>query len=181
MKRLTLGALALTLALSPLAAISKVECPELNSAQVRTLNKTWRYGEEKMGAGWGVKLSALAYQETKLGKDTKGRGSYGVFQLRPSTVADMNDIKMTGHNLKGIKVRLTNEFQYSAIQAHKYLEFWKDKGYPDSKVYSSYNGGYKRNAAARQYSRSVQKHVVTFNQCYTYRHGEVHERHKTAS
>lgn len=181
MKSLMIGAFVLTLALSPLAAYSKVECPELSSAQVRVMKKTWRYGEENVGEGWGAKMTAIAYQETKLGKDTRGSGSYGVFQLQPTTVADMNNLKINHRNLKGIKVRLNNEFQYSAVQAHKYLAFWKEKGYSDAKMYRSYNGGYKNTAQAQKYSKDVQKHVNTFNQCFTYTHGEIHARYKTTS
>lgn len=176
MKRLAIGALALTLALSPLAAYSQVECPELNSAQVKVLEKTWHYGEKNLGKGWGVKMSALAYQESKLGKDKHGAGSYGTFQMQPATVTDMNDLKPTGRLLKGIKTRLLNEFEYSANESAKYLTFWKDKGYSDARIFSHYNGGYKVGAKQQHYSRSVQKNIKLLSQCYVYQDGRVHAR-----
>lgn len=172
MKRLISCAVAATLAFTSLAASAKVDCPELSASQVKVLNKTWKYGEERIGKGWGAKMSALAYQESKLGKDTHGRGSYGVFQMQPATVAYMNNHK----NTHGIKVRLQNEFEYSAQEAHKYLAYWKAKGYSDSTMYMRYNGGYSNSHRSKRYSASVQRHVQNFNQCFVYTNGEIHER-----
>lgn len=172
MKRLLSCAVAAVVALSPLAAISKVECPDLSNAQVKVLEKTWHYGEKTLGKGWGVKMSALAYQESKLGKDVHGRGSYGTFQMQPATVADMNNRKST----KGIKTRLINEFEYSANESAKYLDYWRDKGYSDARIFAHYNGGYKVGAKQQRYSRSVQKNVKLLSQCYVYQDGRVYAR-----
>ncbi|XAO54300.1 lysin [Yersinia phage vB_YenM_P778] len=169
MKRLMVGIL---LAVSSSTASAAVTCPDLSTNQKVVLQKSWKYGEEKVGKGWGVKLASVAYQESKLGKDIHGQGSYGVYQLKPSTAAYMNGQKTT----KGVRKRLTNEFQYSAISAAKYLTYWKDKGYSDYNMYRAYNGGYVKNKATKVYAASVQKHVHTFKQCYVYNNGVLHER-----
>lgn len=168
MKRLATGVLALTLALSPLAAISKVECPELDAQQAGILNATWKAGEEKMGTGWGSKLSAVALQESELGHKRHGNGSYGTFQMTPATATEQAGRKVSKQELLG----------YSMPHAIEYLTFWREKGYSDLKVFASFNGGYKRPPKAYRYARSVQRHVVTLNQCFVYRNGVVHERHQ---
>ncbi|AZV02046.1 hypothetical protein Arno162_5 [Pectobacterium phage Arno162] len=161
-------------AFTSLAAYSQVECPKLDAAQERVLQSSWQYGEEKMGKGWGVKLSAMAFQESSLGANVKGKGSHGVFQMRPSTVAFMNDVEPTGKNLKNIRKRLNNSFEFSAQEAHKYLDYWSEKGYSDRKVYMRWNGGYSNSTQSQVYSKSVQSKIKMFNQCYTYRNGVVH-------
>ncbi len=169
MSRLAVGILALTLATSPLAASAKVECPDLSSSQLKTLQKTWRYGEKKMGAGWGVKLAALAYQESELGLKKHGRGSYGTFQLKPRTASELAGKKVT-------RKQLIQNHALSAELATDYLTFWKEKGYSDQKVFARYNAGYKVNASSKKYAKSVQKKIKLFEQCYVYKDGVLHER-----
>lgn len=172
MSRLAVGILALTLATSPLAASAKVECPDLSSSQLKTLQKTWRYGEKKMGAGWGVKLAALAYQESELGLKKHGRGSYGTFQLKPRTASELAGKKVT-------RKQLIQNHALSAELATDYLTFWKEKGLSDSKVFSHYNAGYKTNVKSRKYAKSVHKNVKILQQCYVYRNGVIHAKNNT--
>lgn len=171
MRRLTSCVLAATLAFTSFAVYS-TECPNLSISQRVVLAKSWKYGEETLGKGWGAKMGAVAYQESKLGLDIHGKGSYGVFQLQPSTVAFMNNRKSTA----GIKKRLNNEFQYSATQAAKYLDYWRGKGYPDHVVYRRYNGGYSDSSQSKYYSRQVKRHTKMFNQCYVYDERGLHAK-----
>lgn len=168
MKRLAMSVLLLTLATSPFAASAKVECPDLNSAQMQTLQKTWAYGEKKMGKGWGIKLSALALQESELGLKKHGRGSYGTFQLKPRTASELAGKKVT-------RKQLIHNHALSVELATDYLTFWKEKGYTDRKVFASYNGGYNRGTKQYKYARSIQKNVKILSQCYVYKNGVVHE------
>lgn len=170
-----LWAVLLALAISsPVVSSAPVECPALTVSQKVVLMKTWRYGEEKWGKGKGAKLSAVALQESHLGVNIHGNGSYGIFQLKPTTVAFMEGRKDT----KGIKRRLNNDFQYSATQAHNYLAYWEEKGYSGSRVYQRYNGGYSDSKKSRHYAKQVQKKTKLLNQCYVYRDGALHERNK---
>lgn len=168
--------LAFTLALaisSPVAySAQQVECPTLTISQKTTLMKTWRYGEEKWGKGQGAKLSAVALQESELGLKIKGQGSYGIFQMKPTTAAFMEGRKDT----KGVKHRLMTDFQYSAKQAHSYLAYWSEKGYSDVEMYQRYNGGYSSSRQAKIYARQVKKKTKLLNQCYVYKDGALHDR-----
>lgn len=170
-KQLLAFILALAIS-SPVAYSASVECPTLNVSQKVVLMKTWRYGEEKWGKGKGAKLSAIALQESELGLKIKGQGSYGVFQMKPTTAAFMEGRRDT----KGVKKRLMNDFQYSAKQAHNYLAYWSDKGYSDSQVYQRYNGGYSGSKRSKHYAKQVKQKTKLLNQCYVYKDGELHER-----
>lgn len=172
-KQLLAFALALAIS-SPVAYSASVECPTLTISQKVVLMKTWRYGEEKWGKGQGVKLSAVALQESELGLNINGKGSYGIFQLRPKTVAFMEGRRDT----KGIKHKLNTDFQYSATQAHAYLAYWSEQGYTDAKMYQRYNGGYSGSARSKRYAREVKQKTKLLNQCYVYRDGVLHERSK---
>lgn len=172
MTRLSQCTIALILAFTSLAASATVECPELNSAQMQTLQKTWAYGEKKMGKGWGIKLSAVALQESELGLKKYGRGSYGTFQLKPRTASELAGKKVT-------KKQLIQSHALSVELATDYLTFWKEKGLSDSKVFSHYNAGYKTNAKSRKYAKSVHKNVKILQQCYVYRDGEIHAKANT--
>ncbi len=172
-----LRAVTLALALSPLGAYSasnNVECPTLNVSQKAVLMKTWRYGEEKWGKGQGAKLSAVALQESELGLKIKGQGSYGIFQMKPTTAAYMEGRKDT----KGVRKRLMNDFQYSAKQAHNYLAYWSDKGYSDSQMYQRYNGGYSGSNKSKHYAKQVKQKTKLLNSCYVYKDGALHDRNK---
>lgn len=165
MKRLlSCAIMAATLAFASASFAS--ECPEFTTQQVSILNATWRAGEEKIGHGWGSKLSAVALQESELGKKRHGHGSYGTFQMTPRTATELAGRKVTKQEL----------LAYSMPHAIDYLTFWKEKGYSDIKVFASYNGGYKRSRQATKYAHSVQKKAVLLNQCYVFKDGEVHAR-----
>lgn len=172
-KRLITAFLVLVMS-APVTKAAQVECPTLNVSQKVVLMKTWRYGEEKWGKGQGAKLSAVALQESELGLKTKGKGSYGVFQMKPATAAFMEGKTDT----KGVRKRLMNDFQYSATQAHQYLAYWSDKGYTDAQVYQRYNGGYSGSKKSKHYARQVKQKTKLLNQCYVYKDGALHDRNK---
>lgn len=172
-KRLITAFLLLVMS-TPVTQAAQVECPTLNVSQKVVLMKTWRYGEEKWGKGQGAKLSAVALQESELGLKTKGKGSYGVFQMKPATAAFMEGKTDT----KGVRKRLMNDFQYSATQAHQYLAYWSEKGYTDAQVYQRYNGGYSGSKKSKHYARQVKQKTKLLNQCYVYKDGALHDRNK---
>lgn len=161
-------ALAMVLASGSSVASAKVSCPELNTHQKKILTSTWHYGEKHIGQGWGKHFSAIAYQESKLGKDIHGHGSYGLFQMQPRTALWINDDKITGKSIRATKSRLLNDTSYSITTAGKYVNYWKEKskyGHPHN-VFAHYNGGVKISRNANKYADSVMKHSHELNKCF---------------
>ena len=142
-------------------------CPTLTVNQIKTLNMSYRYGEENLGKGWGKVMVGIAHRESQLGVKLINNKTkdYGVFQNHLKTVVKRNNIKSPAK----AKKRLINDFHYSADESRKEIEFWKKVHGEKNikKILASYNAGYNYNGTkGKTYSKDVLDSVKLMQACY---------------
>ena len=135
---------------------SDFDIKNLTPQEIQTLKERKEHGKEH---GLSYSLMAIAIKESGLGKylvnvDTK---DYGIYQANIKTVISRENAKDTSWNRNVFAMKLITDFQFATKNAIDELTYWQKVHKNDwSKVWSSYNGGWKYNsAAARQYSKDI--------------------------
>ena len=102
---------------------------------------------------------AIAIKESGLGKylvnvDTK---DYGLYQANIKTVINRENASDTSWNRNVFAMKLISDFQFATKNAIEELSYWQKVHNNNwSKVWSSYNGGWRYNSdAAKQYSKDI--------------------------
>ena len=128
----------------------------LTPQEIKTLKEIKAHGKEN---GLSYSLMAIAIKESGLGKylvnvDTK---DYGLYQANIKTVINRENAPDTSWNRNVFAMKLISDFQFATKNAIDELTYWQKVHNNDwSKVWSSYNGGWKYNSdAARQYSKDI--------------------------
>ena len=129
---------------------------KLTQDEIETLKEIKREGQEH---GLSYSLMAIAIKESSLGKylvnvDTK---DYGLYQAHLKTVIDRENVKDNSWKRNKFEMKLISEFKFATKNAIDELVYWQKIHKNDwSKVWSSYNGGWKYNSkAARDYSQEI--------------------------
>ena len=106
-----------------------------------------------------VKSMAIAIKESGLGKvmvnlDTK---DFGLYHANIKTVMNRQNAKDTAWNRNMFATKLISDFQFATRNAIDELIYWQKIHKNDwSKVWSSYNGGWKYNSKeAKEYSQEI--------------------------
>jgi hypothetical protein len=135
---------------------SDFDINNLTPQEIKTLKEIKAHGKEN---GLSYSLMAIAIKESGLGKylvnvDTK---DYGLYQANIKTVINRENAKDTSWNRNVFAMKLISDFQFATKNAIDELTYWQKVHNNDwSKVWSSYNGGWKYNSdAARQYSKDI--------------------------
>ncbi|MBL3519050.1 transglycosylase SLT domain-containing protein [Aliarcobacter lanthieri] len=135
---------------------SEIDIKNLTPQQLETLKEIKKYGEDH---GLGYTLMAIAIKESKLGTymvnlDTK---DFGLYQANIRTVLSRQNIKDTVWNRNVFASKLVSDFQFATQNAIEELTFWQKIHRNDwSKVWGSYNAGYKYNSKeAQAYSKEI--------------------------
>ena len=129
---------------------------KLTQDEIETLKEIKREGQEH---GLSYSLMAIAIKESSLGKylvnvDTK---DYGLYQAHLKTVIDRENVKDNSWNRNKFAMKLISDFKFATKNAIDELVYWQKIHKNDwSKVWSSYNGGWRYNSdAAKQYSKDI--------------------------
>jgi hypothetical protein len=135
---------------------SDFDINNLTPQEIKTLKEIKAHGKEN---GLSYSLMAIAIKESGLGKylvnvDTK---DYGLYQANIKTVINRENAPDTSWNRNVFAMKLISDFQFATKNAIEELTYWQKVHNNDwSKVWSSYNGGWKYNSdAARQYSKDI--------------------------
>ena len=135
---------------------SDFDINKLTQNEIETLKEIKRQGQAH---GFSYSLMAIAIKESSLGKylvntDTK---DYGLYQAHIKTVISRENAQDTSLNRNKFAMKLISDFQFATKNAIDELTYWQKIHKNDwSKVWSSYNGGWKYNSkAAREYSREI--------------------------
>ena len=135
---------------------SDFDINNLTPQEIKTLKEIKAHGKEN---GLSYSLMAIAIKESGLGKylvnvDTK---DYGIYQANIKTVINRENAQDTSWNRNVLAMKLITDFQFATKNAIDELTYWQKVHNNDwSKVWSSYNGGWKYNSdAARQYSKDI--------------------------
>ncbi|RBQ30513.1 transglycosylase SLT domain-containing protein [Aliarcobacter vitoriensis] len=135
---------------------SEIDIKNLTPQQLETLKEIKKYGEDH---GLGYTLMAIAIKESKLGTymvnlDTK---DFGLYQANIRTVLNRQNIKDTTWNRNVFASKLVSDFHFATQNAIEELTFWQKVHRNDwSKVWGSYNAGYKYNSLeAKNYSKEI--------------------------
>lgn len=135
---------------------SDFDINNLTPQEIKTLKEIKAHGKEN---GLSYSLMAIAIKESGLGKylvnvDTK---DYGLYQANIKTVINRENAPDTSWNRNVFAMKLISDFQFATKNAIDELTYWQKVHNNDwSKVWSSYNGGWKYNSdAARQYSKDI--------------------------
>lgn len=135
---------------------SDFDINNLTPQEIKTLKEIKAHGKEN---GLSYSLMAIAIKESGLGKylvnvDTK---DYGLYQANIKTVINRENAQDTSWNRNVFAMKLISDFQFATKNAIEELTYWQKVHNNDwSKVWSSYNGGWKYNSdAARQYSKDI--------------------------
>ncbi|RBQ28121.1 transglycosylase SLT domain-containing protein [Aliarcobacter vitoriensis] len=135
---------------------SEIDIKNLTPQQLETLKEIKKYGEDH---GLGYTLMAIAIKESKLGTymvnlDTK---DFGLYQANIRTVLNRQNIKDTTWNRNVFASKLVSDFHFATQNAIEELTFWQKVHRNDwSKVWGSYNAGYKYNSMeAKNYSKEI--------------------------
>lgn len=135
---------------------SDFDINNLTPQEIKTLKEIKAHGKEN---GLSYSLMAIAIKESGLGKylvnvDTK---DYGLYQANIKTVINRENAQDTSWNRNVFAMKLISDFQFATKNAIDELTYWQKVHNNDwSKVWSSYNGGWKYNSdAARQYSKDI--------------------------
>ena len=128
----------------------------LTKDEIETLKDIKKEGQRH---GLSYSLMAIAIKESSLGKylvnvDTK---DYGLYQAHIKTVISRQNEKDTSWNRNKFAMKLISDFKFATKNAIDELAYWQKIHKNDwSKVWSSYNGGWKYNSkAAREYSQDI--------------------------
>lgn len=102
---------------------------------------------------------AIAIKESSVGRylvnvDTK---DFGLYQANIKTVINRHNAKDTSWNRNKYAMKLISDFNFATKNAIEELSYWQKVHKNDwSKVWSSYNGGWKYNSkTARKYSKDI--------------------------
>ncbi len=151
-----LKVILITLLLISNVFASDFDINNLTPQEIKTLKEIKAHGKEN---GLSYSLMAIAIKESGLGKylvnvDTK---DYGLYQANIKTVINRENAKDTSWNRNVFAMKLISDFQFATKNAIDELTYWQKVHNNDwSKVWSSYNGGWKYNSdAARQYSKDI--------------------------
>ncbi len=146
----------LTLLLISNVFASDFDIKNLTPQELNTLKEIKEHGKKN---GLSYSLMAIAIKESGLGKylvnvDTK---DYGIYQANIKTVINRENAQDTSWNRNVLAMKLITDFQFATKNAIDELTFWQKVHNNDwTKVWSSYNGGWKYNSdAARQYSKDI--------------------------
>ena len=128
----------------------------LTQDEIETLKEIKLEGQKH---GLSYSLMAIAIKESSLGKylvnvDTK---DYGLYQAHLKTVIDRENVKDNSWNRNKFAMKLISDFQFATKNAIEELSYWQKVHNNNwSKVWSSYNGGWRYNSdAAKQYSKDI--------------------------
>ncbi|MDD2896180.1 MAG: transglycosylase SLT domain-containing protein [Aliarcobacter sp.] len=146
----------LTLLLISNVFASDFDIKNLTPQELNTLKEIKEHGKKN---GLSYSLMAIAIKESGLGKylvnvDTK---DYGIYQANIRTVISRENAQDTSWNRNVLAMKLITDFQFATKNAIDELTYWKKVHNNDwTKVWSSYNGGWRYNSdAARQYSKDI--------------------------
>ena len=146
----------LTLILISNVFASDFDIKNLTPQELNTLKEIKEHGKKN---GLSYSLMAIAIKESGLGKylvnvDTK---DYGIYQANIKTVISRENAQDTSWNRNVLAMKLITDFQFATKNAIDELTYWQKVHNNDwTKVWSSYNGGWKYNSdAARQYSKDI--------------------------
>ena len=146
----------LTLILISNVFASDFDINNLTPQEIKTLKEIKAHGKEN---GLSYSLMAIAIKESGLGKylvnvDTK---DYGLYQANIKTVINRENAPDTSWNRNVFAMKLISDFQFATKNAIDELTYWQKVHNNDwTKVWSSYNGGWRYNSdAARQYSKDI--------------------------
>ena len=135
---------------------SDFDINNLTPQEIKTLKEIKAHGKEN---GLSYSLMAIAIKESGLGKylvnvDTK---DYGIYQANIKTVISRENAQDTSWNRNVLAMKLITDFQFATKNAIDELTYWQKVHNNDwTKVWSSYNGGWRYNSdAARQYSKDI--------------------------
>ena len=151
-----LKVILITLLLISNVFASDFDIKNLTAQDIKTLKEIKEHGKD---SGLSYSLMAIAIKESAVGKylvnvDTK---DYGMYQANIKTVISRENVQDTSWNRNLIAMKLITDFQFATKNAVDELSYWQKVHNNDwSKVWSSYNGGWKYNSdAARQYSKDI--------------------------
>jgi len=146
----------LTLLLISNVFASDFDIKNLTPQEINTLKEIKEHGKKN---GLSYSLMAIAIKESGLGKylvnvDTK---DYGIYQANIRTVISRENAQDTSWNRNVLAMKLITDFQFATKNAIDELTYWKKVHNNDwTKVWSSYNGGWRYNSdAARKYSKDI--------------------------
>ena len=146
----------LTLILISNVFASDFDIKNLTPQELNTLKEIKEHGKKN---GLSYSLMAIAIKESGLGKylvnvDTK---DYGIYQANIKTVFSRENAQDTSWNRNVLAMKLITDFQFATKNAIDELTYWQKVHNNDwTKVWSSYNGGWRYNSdAARQYSKDI--------------------------
>ena len=135
---------------------SDFDIKNLTQDEIETLKEIKIQGQKH---GLSYSLMAIAIKESSLGKylvnvDTK---DYGLYQAHLKTVIDRENVQDNSWNRNKFAMKLISDFKFATKNAIDKLVYWQKIHKNDwSKVWSSYNGGWKYNSkAARDYSNDI--------------------------
>jgi len=135
---------------------SDFDIKNLTPQELNTLKEIKEHGKKN---GLSYSLMAIAIKESGLGKylvnvDTK---DYGIYQANIKTVISRENAPDTSWNRNVLAMKLISDFQFATKNAIDELTYWQKVHNNDwTKVWSSYNGGWRYNSdAARQYSKDI--------------------------
>ena len=151
-----LKVILITLLLISNVFVSYFDINNLTPQEIKTLKEIKAHGKEN---GLSYSLMAIAIKESGLGKylvnvDTK---DYGLYQANIKTVINRENAPDTSWNRNVFAMKLISDFQFATKNAIEELSYWQKVHNNNwSKVWSSYNGGWKYNSdAAKQYSKDI--------------------------
>ena len=135
---------------------SDFDIKNLTQDEIETLKEIKIQGQKH---GLSYSLMAIAIKESSLVKylvnvDTK---DYGLYQAHLKTVIDRENVQDNSWNRNKFAMKLISDFKFATKNAIDELVYWQKIHKNDwSKVWSSYNGGWKYNSkAARDYSNDI--------------------------
>ena len=135
---------------------SDFDIKNLTAQDIKTLKEIKEHGKD---SGLSYSLMAIAIKESAVGKylvnvDTK---DYGMYQANIKTVISRENAQDTSWNRNVLAMKLITDFQFATKNAIDELTYWQKVHNNDwTKVWSSYNGGWRYNSdAARQYSKDI--------------------------
>ena len=151
-----LKVILITLLLISNVFASDFDINNLTPQEIKTLKEIKAHGKEN---GLSYSLMAIAIKESGLGKylvnvDTK---DYGLYQANIKTVINRENAPDTSWNRNVLAMKLISDFQFATKNAIDELTYWQKVHNNDwTKVWSSYNGGWRYNSdAAKQYSKDI--------------------------
>jgi hypothetical protein len=151
-----LKVILITLLLISNVFASDFDINNLTPQEIKTLKEIKAHGKEN---GLSYSLMAIAIKESGLGKylvnvDTK---DYGLYQANIKTVINRENARDTSWNRNVFAMKLISDFQFATKNAIEELSYWQKVHNNNwSKVWSSYNGGWRYNSdAAKQYSKDI--------------------------